>query len=270
MNQSSPAVRSSRTALVTGAAQGIGEGVATRLVAEGVRHLVLLDVDERGLERTAAALGAQADGVRVETVTSDLVDIERSCARIDEALERAGRLDILVNAAGITSRGGLDDITLETFDRLMAINVRAPLFVTQAARPYLSRGATVVNVTSMLAYGGPPFLLGYSASKAALVALTKGAANTLKWDGIRVFGINLGWTLTPSEQRVQTEVHGLADDWADTVGAKQPFGRLLMPEDPAALVAFLVSEDARMMTGAIIDLDQFVAGTVDDNPGAST
>ena len=201
MNQSSPTARSRRTALVTGAAQGIGEAVATRLVAEGVRHLVLLDIDERGLERTAAALEKQADGVSVEAVTSDLVDIERSCERIGEALERAGSLDILVNAAGITSRGGLDDITLETFDRLMAINVRAPLFVTQTARPYLGRGAAVVNVTSMLAYGGPPFLLGYSASKAALVALTKGAANTLKRDGIRVFGINLGWTLTDPPSR---------------------------------------------------------------------
>ena len=296
----------SRTALVTGAAQGIGEAVALRLAEEGVRRFVLLDVDAEGLERTATRLGEVAERVRVESVATDLVDVERSCARLVDALERIGcsassgragkagsvgargtgdepsadevddagaddggaRLDVLVNAAGITSRGGLDDITLETFDRLSALNVRAPLFVMQSARRYMGRGGAIVNITSMLAYGGPPFLLGYSASKAALVALTKGAANTLKWDGIRVFGINLGWTLTPSEQRVQTEVHGLAADWAETVGAKQPFGRLLMPEDPAALVAFLVSEEARMMTGAIVDLDQYVAGTVDDNPGS--
>ena len=281
-----PDSSSTRTALVTGAAQGIGEAVARRLISEGVRRLVLLDIDGDGLERVAGELSARSDGVRIETMASDLVDIEHSCASLVDALERvgctrtaerdavasgdadAGGLDILVNAAGITSRGGLDDITLETFDRLTAINVRAPLFIMQAARPFMGRGGTIVNVTSMLAYGGPPFLLGYSASKSALVALTRGAANTLKWDGIRVFGINLGWTLTPSEQRVQTEVHGLAEDWAETLGAKQPFGRLLMPEDPAGLVAFLISADAGMMTGAIVDLDQFVAGTVDDNPGS--
>ncbi len=113
-----------------------------------------------------------------------------------------------------------------------------------------------------------PFLLAYSASKAALVALTRGAANTLKRDGVRVFGINLGWTWTPAEQDVQTRVHGLPADWSQTIGARQPFGRLLLPEDPAGLIAFLASPDARMMTGAIIDLDQYVAGTVDDNPGA--
>jgi len=125
-----------------------------------------------------------------------------------------------------------------------------------------------VNICSMLAYGGPPFLLAYSASKAALASLTRGVANSLKRDGVRVFGINLGWTWTPAEQEVQTRVHGLSEDWAERIGKKQPFGRLLLPEDPAALVAFLVSPDAWMMTGAIIDLDQFVAGTVDDNPGA--
>ena len=127
----------------------------------------------------------------------------------------------------------------------------------------------IVNICSMLAYGGPPFLLAYSASKAALATLTKGAANTLKRDRVRVFGVNLGWTATPSEHHVQTERHGLPADWAERIGAKQPFGRLLIPDDVADLVAFLISPGARMMTGAIIDLDQFVAGTVDDNPGAA-
>jgi NAD(P)-dependent dehydrogenase (short-subunit alcohol dehydrogenase family) len=86
---------------------------------------------------------------------------------------------------------------------------------------------------------------------------------------VRVFAINLGWTVTPNEHRVQTEFHRLPEDWAETIGAKQPFGRLLNPDDPAGVVAFLCSEDAGMMTGAIIDLDQFVAGAVDTNPGAT-
>ncbi len=200
------------------------------------------------------------------------MNIETATAALLEAVGEGGEggIDVLVNAAGITSRGGLDDIDVGTFDRLMAINVRAPLFVVQALRPRCAPGATVVNVASMLAHGGPPFLLGYAASKAALVTLTKGMANTLKRERVRVFAINLGWTLTPAEQEVQTRVHGLPEGWAHDFAAAQPFGRLLMPEDPAGLVSFLASPDAAMMTGAIIDLDQFVAGTVDDNPGAAT
>jgi NAD(P)-dependent dehydrogenase (short-subunit alcohol dehydrogenase family) len=110
--------------------------------------------------------------------------------------------------------------------------------------------------------------MAYSATKSALATLTKSAANTLKRDRVRAFGVNLGWTVTPSERRVQTERHGLPANWPEVIGAKQPFGRLLVPEDVADLVAFLVSPAAGMMTGAIIDLEQYVVGTVDDNPGA--
>jgi NAD(P)-dependent dehydrogenase (short-subunit alcohol dehydrogenase family) len=120
----------------------------------------------------------------------------------------------------------------------------------------------------MLIYGGPPFLLTYCASKAALVAFAKGTANTVKRDGIRVFGINLSRTWNPAEQEAQTRIHGLPQNWSETLGAKQPFGLLLMPEGPAALIAFLVSPGAGIMTGVIIDHDEYVAGTVDDNPGA--
>ena len=254
-------------AVVTGAAQGVGLAIARRLVDEGLRELVLVDVNADGLRAVADELRERGEGTDVIDVATDLVDVEAATAAIGEAVGDAP-LDVLVNAAGITSRGGLDDITLETFDRLVAINVRAPLFLCQALAPRMPRGATIVNVTSMLAHGGPPFLLGYSASKSALVTLTRGIANTLKWQGVRAFGINLGWTLTPAEQDVQTRVHGLDADWADQLGAAQPFGRLLMPEDPAGLVAFLISKDAAMMTGAIVDLDQYVAGTVDD-PGAA-
>ena len=256
----------SRTALVTGAAQGIGRAVAERLVDDGVRDLVLVDLNGDGLEDTITALAERAADVRIRHVVTDLVAIESACEAVLASLDE-DRLDVLVNAAGITSRGGLADITLETFDRLMAINVRAPLFLCQALAPRMNQRGTIVNITSMLAYGGPPFLLGYSASKAALVTLTRGMANTLKWQGVRAFGINLGWTVTPAEQEVQRRVHGMQPDWAEVLGEAQPFGRLLMPEDPAGLVAFLVSHDAAMMTGAIIDLDQYVAGTVDDNPG---
>lgn len=257
---------SQRAAVITGAAQGVGLATATRLAREGFGRFLLVDRQEGALAQAVESLSK--DGVEAGALVADLSGLGWLEGELPAALDRLGPVDALVNAAGTTARGGLSDTTPETWDLIFDLNVRAPFFLMQAVAPRMARSGTIVNITSMLAYGGPPFLLPYSASKAALVALTRGAANALKRDGLRAFGINLGWTVTPGEQDVQTRVHGLPPDWAETLGARQPFGRLLLPEDPAGLIAFLVSPDARMMTGAIIDLDQFVAGTVDDNPGA--
>ncbi|MEM9013315.1 MAG: oxidoreductase [Pseudomonadota bacterium] len=254
------------TAIVTGAAQGIGEAAALRLARDGTRRFLLIDRNEAGLARTQATLAET--GAEATALPLDLTALNRVQSEAPAAIAALGPVDLLVNAAGTTARGGLADTSPETFELIFALNVRAPFFLMQMAAPAMGAGGVIVNITSMLAYGGPPFLLAYSASKAALVSLTRGTANALKRDGIRVFGINLGWTWTPAEQEVQTRVHGLPEAWAEEIGAKQPFGRLLMPEDPAGVIAFLASDDARMMTGAIIDLDQYVAGTVDDNPGA--
>ncbi len=255
-----------KTAIVTGAAQGIGRAAACRLQAEGFTRFLLIDRQAKKLAAVATSL--REAGADVTELVADLVALDDLLPRLDAALADIGPVNALINAAGTTARGGLQDTAPETFDFIFALNVRAAFFLMQRTAPKMPPGGVIVNITSMLAYGGPPFLLAYSASKAALVALTKGAANTVKRDGLHVFGINLGWTWTPAEQEVQTRVHGLPVDWHETLGGKQPFGRLLMPEDPAALIAFLVSPAAGMMTGAIIDLDQYVAGTVDDNPGA--
>ncbi len=256
---------SARTAIVTGAAQGIGEAAAKRLARDGVERFLLIDRQPEKLNAVTWAL--QADGKDAEALVIDLSDIKALHAALGPKLQALEAVDILINAAGTTARGGLSDTTPQTFDHIMALNVRAPFFMMQFVTPYMAAGGVVINICSMLAYGGPPFLLAYSSSKAALAALTKGAANSVKWDGIRAFAINLGWTWTPAEQKVQTEIHGMSEDWRHEVGSKQPFGRLLMPDDPAALISFLSSSDASMMTGAVIDLDQYVAGTVDDNPG---
>jgi NAD(P)-dependent dehydrogenase (short-subunit alcohol dehydrogenase family) len=108
-----------------------------------------------------------------------------------------------------------------------------------------------------------PHLVAYSASKGALNVMTRNVANGMRHNGVRVHAINLGWTVTPAERRIQGEVHGLPPDWPEAEGAKQPFGRLLVPEDCAALCAFLASKSAEMMTGNIVDLEQWVVGTLD-------
>ena len=255
------------SAVITGAAQGIGEACALRLAREGVRRFILIDRQGEKLRKVADRL--RAEGSEAETLPLDLTDVPTLLRSLGEAVRSRQPIDILVNAAGTTARGSLEDTTPELFDAIFALNLRAPFFVMQTLAPHMPAGGVIVNICSMLAYGGPPFLTPYSVSKAALGVLTKSVANALKERRIHAFGINLGWTLTPAEHEVQTRGHGLAENWADAMGVKQPFGRLLVPEDPAGLVAFLCSDNAAMMTGAIIDLDQFVAGTVNDNPGVA-
>jgi NAD(P)-dependent dehydrogenase (short-subunit alcohol dehydrogenase family) len=165
-------------------------------------------------------------------------------------------------------RCGIDDTTSQSFDLLFDVNVKAPLFLMQhAAREMKKAGqGVIINITSMLAHGGLPNLATYSASKAALVVLTKSAANTYKREGIRVFAINLGWVATEGEHKTQTEFHGLPQDWAETIGKRMPFGRLITAEDVAGVTSFLVSEPARMMTGAVIDYEQMPVGVFDSHP----
>ena len=173
-----------------------------------------------------------------------------------------------MNAAGNTERWGLDDTTSDAFDRIFAINVKAPLFMMQEAVKLMREGGqgTVINVGSMLSYGGPPNLIVYSASKAALATLTKAAANAVKRQGIRMFTINLGWVATEGEHKLQTVFHHMPENWAEEIGRRMPSGRLIGSEDVAGLVAFLVSPAAQMMTGAAIDFEQMPAGTFDAHP----
>ncbi len=173
-----------------------------------------------------------------------------------------------MNAAGNTERWGLDDATPEAFDRIFAVNVKAPLFMMQEAVKLMREGGggTVINVGSMLSYGGPPNLITYSASKAALATLTRAAANAVKREGIRMFTINLGWVATEGEHKTQTTFHHMPENWAEKIGRRMPSGRLISSEDVAGLVAFLVSPSAQMMTGAAIDYEQMPAGTFDSHP----
>jgi NAD(P)-dependent dehydrogenase (short-subunit alcohol dehydrogenase family) len=254
-----------RFALVTGGAQGLGFAAARRFLETGFGGVMLLDRNGPKLKEAAERLRPLG---RVETLEGDLLDPSLPAAAVAAAVAAFGRLDVLVNAAGSTERCGLDETTHEAFERIFGVNARAPYFLMQEAVKAMRRngGGTIINVSSMLAHGGPPNLTTYSASKAALNTMTRSVANTVKREGIRVFAINLGWVHSEGEQALQTSFHGLPENWAEEIGRRMPGGRMIVPEDVAGLFAYLVSPSAQMMTGAIIDYEQMPAGVYDAHP----
>ena len=255
-------------AVITGGAQGIGAAIAKRFLTDGFEGVLLVDRDGVGLQKQSEALSSFG---RVEIVHKDLLASDTPTRAVNAAIAAFGQIDVLVNAAGNTERGGIGDTTVEAYERLFGVNVRAPLFLMQEAvkvmRPRQS--GIIINVASMIAYGGPPNLAIYSASKAALRMLTKHAANTWKREGFRAFCINLGWALTDGEHALQTGFHGMPQDWADQIGRRMPAGRLITSEDVAGLAAFLVSPPAQMMNGAVIDYEQMPTGVFDVHPALS-
>jgi NAD(P)-dependent dehydrogenase (short-subunit alcohol dehydrogenase family) len=250
-----------RFAVVTGGGQGVGKATARLLAERGVAGVAICGRDRGKLERVAAEV--EAGGTPCLAVPADLADVAQCFRLIDQAAERFGTLHCLVNAAGVTDRGTVDDTSPELFDLQFAVNARAPFFLIQRALPHLRRagGGTVVNVVSIVSHGGPPFIAAYCGAKGALAVLTKNIANAVKGDRIRVNGLNMGWTTTPAEHAVQIGHHGRGEGWAEEVGAEQPFGRLLSPLDVARAIAFLASDESGLMTGAVVDFEQRVPGT---------
>jgi NAD(P)-dependent dehydrogenase (short-subunit alcohol dehydrogenase family) len=258
---------SGRIAVVSGGTQGLGEAVARLFARRGAAGIVICGRDAgRG---AAASEALQAAGCPTHFVRADLGDVAACRAVIAAADRDFGRLDALVNAAAITDRGTILDTTPELFDRMMAVNVRGPFFLMQEAARLMRRGGgggAIVNILSMSAHGGQPFLAAYSASKGALLTLTKNAAFALMPDRIRVNGLTIGWMDTPGEHRIQTEFHHRPPGWLAEVESRQPWGRLLKTDEVARAVAYLASGESGLMSGAIIDFDQQVLGAQEAPP----
>ena len=252
-------------AVIIGGSQGLGFAVGKRLIAEGCPKMVIAGRNPHRGEEAAKSLAAcaPAGDVDVAFVATDLADPEACIGLINTAVNRMGRVNVLLNAGASTERGSLLDTTPAQFDDMMAINARGPFFAMQAfANHAIAAGhaASCVNILSMSHYCGQSFLAPYSASKAALATLTKNAAQALRHKHLRFNGIACGWMDTPGEDTIQRRYHGAGDDWLAKAEAEQPFGKLVKPDDVAGLAAYLLAAESGVMTGAIIDYDQYVSG----------
>ena len=253
-----------KVAIVTGSTQGLGEATARLFAERGAAGLVVTGRSAANGEQVREAL--EAKGVKTVFVAADLAhtaDVEKV---VDAADKSFGRIDILVNAAGLTDRGSIWDTKPELFDLIFAVNVRAPFFLMQHTLKVMKREkieGSIVNIISMSGHGGQSFITAYSASKGALITLTKNVANSVMNHRIRVNGLTIGWMDTPGEDRIMKTYHGARDGWLAEAERQRPFGRLLKADEAARAVAFLASAESGLMTGSIIDFDQQVIGAGD-------
>jgi NAD(P)-dependent dehydrogenase (short-subunit alcohol dehydrogenase family) len=252
-----------KVVLVNGGSQGLGAAIARAAVREGA---IVTVTGRRAEPGKALVAELVADGGKVRYLRADLADAEQAKACVAEVAAAHGRIDCLVNSAGLTSRGTLLDTTPDLFDAHVAINLKAPFFAMQAAvADMVARKApgTIVNIITSAAHGGQPFLAPYVASKAGLVGLTRNAAHAHRWDRIRINGLNIGWTDTEGEDATQRAFHGAGDDWREQGAARLPMGKLGQPDEIADFVVFLLSERSGVVTGSVIDWDQNVLGAAD-------
>ena len=257
-----------KIAVVTGGTQGLGAAIAVALAEAGAAGLVTCGRNREKGDAVAHAI-AQQTGCTVRFVQADLEKVA-DCRAVFDALDSAfGRVDILVNAAGLTDRGDILTTDEALFDRMFAVNVRAPFFLMQEAIRRMVRDGTegsIVNIGSTSALAGQPFIAPYCASKGALATLTRNTAFAAMRNKIRVNQLNIGWMASDGEDRIQREYHGADAGWLDKAAAEQPFGRLLAPQEVARAVAFLASADSGMMTGSVINFDQSVWGAYASAP----
>jgi len=248
-------------AVIAGGTQGLGLAIAECLLAQGCARIVLSG--RRLAQGTAAADGLRKPGAEVLFVPADMGRVEQAIDVVDQAARHFGKVTALVNAAATTERGSILDTTPDDFDRHIAVNTRGPFFALQrCAQLAVAAGhpASAVNILSMVTHCGQSYLAPYSASKAALANITKNAAQALRGHRIRVNGINCGWMDTPGEDTTQRRFHGAQDGWLEAAEARQPMGMLVKPGHVAELASYLLSSASGVMTGALVDFDQNVAG----------
>jgi NAD(P)-dependent dehydrogenase (short-subunit alcohol dehydrogenase family) len=247
--------------IITGSTKGLGEATARLFAKEGASGILITGRNaDRG---KVVAKDLKASGCNTRFVQANLADADACQHIVAEAQDAFGTIHVLINAAGITLRGTIYDTSIELWDEMMAVNLRAPFIFTQACvntmRHHNIEG-TIVNVISTSAYGGQPFLTPYSTSKGGLATFTKNVAYAVMRHGIRVNGLMLGWMDTPGEDNIQRTFHTDGADWLEDAEKQQPFGRLIKTDEAARAISWLASSDSGLLTGALIDYDQSVIG----------
>jgi NAD(P)-dependent dehydrogenase (short-subunit alcohol dehydrogenase family) len=237
--------------IVTGSTTGVGEAIARKCVAEGAHVLI------HGLEQDLADKVAGELGDAAIKLVNDLADPDAPRQIVDHAVAAWGRIDSIVNNAAWVKRADLEQTDAALFDRIMAINVRAPMLLIKAARKHLSdAGGAVINIGSMNMFGGENNLLPYSVSKGALYTLSRNLADALRLEGIRIYHFILGWVLTENEYKYKI-ADGLPEDWPQRLPPHMiPSGSLLKPEHVANVAAFWLSDEAKPFAGTAFELDQ--------------
>jgi NAD(P)-dependent dehydrogenase (short-subunit alcohol dehydrogenase family) len=240
--------------LITGSATGIGQAMARRFVAEGAR-VVIHGIEQPAADAVAKSLGDGTPGA----FGCDLALPESAPALIDYAVKAfGGSLHGLVNNAATIPRTNLFTTDAPMFDRCMAVNVRAPMLLIQAAFPYLKQSkGSVLNIGSVNAYCGESNLLPYSLSKAALMILTRNLADAHGPDGVRFNQINPGWVHSAAEDTLQKRIRK-DDHWVEHLPkAFAPSGRILKPEEIAALAVYWMSDESQIVSGTVMECEQF-------------
>ena len=254
--------------LVTGSTTGIGEGMVQDLRArrrEGD--------DPWKTERRGTSAGGRAWGASVFAIGA-LDDPAVPSRLIAETVAHFGRIDGLVNNAAAIIRGNIENTDAEIFDRTVAVDLKAPFLLIQAALPHFRKQGRgrVLNIGSINAYCGERNKLVYSICKGGLMTMTRNLADAHGAEGIRVNQFNVGWTLTPNEFALKMK-EGLPEDWPSKVSRTfAPSGRLLSPEDIAWAAVYFLSDEAALINGAVLDVEQFpVIGRnpVKENPAGT-
>ncbi|GAA4340178.1 SDR family oxidoreductase [Pigmentiphaga soli] len=235
-----------KVAIVTGAASGMGAAIARRLSQEGA-SVTLVDRQAEGLEAVAAPLEA----ARTMTTVADVSDSRAVDAFVKATVERFGRLDVMVNNAGVFAGGEPDKITDDQWHEVIRTDLDGVFFGCRAAIPYLEQtGGSIVNTASVSGLGGDWGMSPYNAAKGGVVNLTRALALDLGRRGVRINSV------CPSLTRTGMTVDMLKDKaLVEKFKERMPLGRVAEPEDIAGVVAFLASDDARFVTGANIPVD---------------
>ena len=247
-----PALLSGKVALVTGAGQGIGAGVAWEMALAGARVMVA-DIDVKAGRHTVEAL--RAAGLEVSFVETDVVDPGSSAHAVQVTQTHYGSLDILVNNAGITTFRDMFEVTHADWDQLMNLDLRGLFFASQAAARVMKAagGGVIIHISSNHALATLPHSEIYAAAKGGVNAMTRAMALSLGPCGIRVVSLSPGFTDTPHYRR-WLEERGAAET-ERAVNALHPTGRIGTPQDIGRLAAFLASDGARTLTGIDITAD---------------